>query len=241
MTGRCGGGRDACPQYSGLRSAQDNGYAMLAVKVLLSPVFSGIGHTALMDPFTELQAHLRADEQLLWHGVPDQRVWFAPVDAFLIPFSLMWCAFAVFWESSVVTGGGPGFAKVWGVPFIIIGVYFVGGRFAYKRYRKGRTAYGITNQRAIIAGPRSFSDTPLQHQPVTVRRTRDGRHASVVFGGTAGPGGRSAFRSSAAGYYANTGMDPFAKGASLPFAFYDVADPDAMLAALDQARTQPAA
>ena len=173
--------------------------------------------------------------------VPDQRVWFAPADAFLIPFSIMWCAFAVFWESSVVSGRGHVFAELWGVPFIVIGVYFVVGRFAYKRYRKGRTAYGITGQRAVIADRRSFSDMPLRHQPVTVRRTRDGRHASIVFGSTAGLGRSSVFRNSATWYYANAGMDPLARGASLPFAFYDVADPDAMLAALDQARTQPAA
>jgi hypothetical protein len=48
-----------------------------------------------MDPFMELQAHLRADEQLLWRGFPDQRVWFAPADAFFIPFGIMWCAFAM--------------------------------------------------------------------------------------------------------------------------------------------------
>jgi hypothetical protein len=208
---------------------------------ILPPAFTGIGHTSLMDPFIGLQAHLRADEQLLWHGVPDQRVWLAPADAFLIPFSVMWCAFAVFWESSAVTGGGPVFAELWGVPFIVIGVYYVVGRFAYKRYRKGRTAYGITSQRAMITDPRSFSDMPLQHQPVTVRRTRDGRHASVLFGPAAGPGRSSAFRNSAIRYYANTGMDPFVRGASMPFAFYDVADPVAMLAALDQARIQPAA
>lgn len=189
----------------------------------------------------ELQTHLRADEQLLWYGVPDQRVWFAPADAFLIPFSIFWCAFAIFWESGVVAGGAPAFAEVWGIPFIAIGVYFVVGRFAYKRYRKSRTAYGITSQRALIADPRSFADMPLQQQPVMVRRSRDGRHASVMFGTTASPARGSPFRRSATWYYANTGMDPLARGASLPFAFYDVADPDAMLAALDQARTATAA
>jgi len=184
----------------------------------------------------ELQAHLRADEQLLWHGAPDQRVWLAPADAFLIPFSIMWCAFVASWESGVVAGGGPVLAEVWGVPFIAVGAYVVVGRFVYKRYRKGRTAYGITSRRALIADPRSFSDMPLQQQPVTVRRTRDGRHASVLFGTNAGPGRSFAFRNSATWYYANTGMDPLVRGANLPFAFYDVADPDSMLAALDQAR-----
>jgi hypothetical protein len=120
-------------------------------------------------------------------------------------------------------------------------VYFVAGRFAYKRYRKGRTSYGITTQRALVVTAQTFADMPLQHQPVTVRRTRDGRHASVVFGSTPSPGRGSPFRASGSWYCANTGLDPLARGAGLPFAFYDVADPDAMLAALEQARAQPAA
>jgi hypothetical protein len=194
-----------------------------------------------MDAFTELQAHLRADEQLLWHGVPDRRVWFAPPDAFWIPVSTIWCACVVSWESSVVAGGGPVVAEVWGVPFIAVGAYFLVGRFAYKQYRKGRTAYGVTSQRAVIADPRSFSDMPLQDQPVTVSRTRDGRHASVLIGTTGGPSLNSAFRNLMTRHYANTGLEPLVIGASLPFAFYDVADPDAMLTALDQARTPPAA
>jgi len=47
-------------------------------------------------------------------------------------------------------------------------------------------------------------------------------------------------RRASASYYANTGMELFARNVGLPFAFYDVADPDAMLRALDQARSQPA-
>jgi hypothetical protein len=185
-----------------------------------------------------LQSNLRDNEQLLWYGVPDQRVWFAPADTFLIPFSILWCGFAIFWESSVVAGGGPAFFAAWGIPFIAMGIYFVVGRFAYKRYRKGRTVYGITSRRALIIGPRTFADLPLRQQPVTVRKTRDGRHASVQFGSPSDPGLGRAFRGAAgSSFYANTGMEPLARGASQPFAFYDVADPDTMLAALDQART----
>jgi len=200
-----------------------------------------IRHTSVMDPLVELQTHLRADEQLLWHGVPDQRVWLAPADTFLIPFSIMWCAFAVFWESTVVADRGPVFAEVWGVPFVAAGAYFVVGRFAYKRYHKGRTAYGITSRRALIAEPRCFSDISLHHQQVTVKRARDGRHASIFFGPGTGPVRGFASRNSMTWHYANTGLEPLARGGGLPFAFYDVADPDGMLAALDQARTQPAA
>jgi len=187
-----------------------------------------------------LQNHLRGDERLLWHGVPDPRVWFTPADAFIIPFSVLWCSFAIFWESGVVAGGG-GFFAIWGIPFIAMGLYMVVGRFFYKRYRKGRTVYGITSQRALILQSQAFADLPLRQQPVTVRRTRDGRHASVMFGNAVIPRRNPAFRSSATWYYANTGLDPMLiRGGNVPFAFYDVADPDAMLAALDQARSEPA-
>jgi len=109
------------------------------------------------------------------------------------------------------------------------------------RHRDLRTAYGITTRRALIVAAQTFADIPLQHEPVTVRRTGDGRHASVIFGSTVGPGRGSPFRASASSYYANTGLEPWARNAGLPFAFYDVADPDSMLAALDRARAQPAA
>lgn len=78
---------------------------------------------------------------------------------------------------------------------------------------------------------------PLHHQAVTVKRARDARHASVVIGSTA-PGGGSRFGQAPGWLYANTGLEPLARNSGLPFAFYDVADADAMLHALDQARTQ---
>jgi len=188
----------------------------------------------------QLQTQLRPDERLLWSGVPDPRVWLTPADGFLIPFSILWTAFAFFWELNAVNSGGPAFMVLWGIPFVAMGVYFVAGRFVYKRYRKQRTAYGITTQRAIIAGPRAVADMPLYQRAVTVRRSRDSRHANVLFDAAAAPAGMGGFSRTTSSFYSNTGMELFARSAPLAFAFYDVADPEAMLQALDQARTQPA-
>lgn len=41
------------------------------------------------------------------------------------------------------------FAELWGIPFIALGLYMVAGRFIYKRISHGRTAYGVTRDRAI--------------------------------------------------------------------------------------------
>ena len=194
----------------------------------------------------QLEPYLRPGERLLWCGRPDPQVWFTPADGFLIPFSILWTSFAIFWEIGVSTSsGGSPVGAVFGVPFLAIGAYMVLGRFLYKRYRKKRTFYGITAQRAMIfVAPGALADMPLLQQPANIRRSRDGRHASVVIGPVPAPRRRAGSlrtRSASWVYYANTGTEPLARGVVMPFAFYDVADGDAMLSALDQARAGQAA
>jgi hypothetical protein len=186
-----------------------------------------------------IQQHLRPGEQLLWCGSPDPAVWFTTADLYLIPFSIAWCGFAVFWEAGASGGGGPFFAA-WGAMFVVIGLYMVIGRFFYKHHRKKQTVYGITTQRALVAvGAQSLTDSPWLGTPITIQRSRDGRHASVILEGTAAPARSFGRRNTYRGWPGNSGLDAFPwRTASAPVAFYDVANPDSMLAALDQARGQ---
>jgi hypothetical protein len=197
-----------------------------------------------VDDYSRLQGVLRPGEQLLWWGRPDPRLWFTGADLLLIPFSILWCGSAIAFDVGFSSGGRPVFA-VFGVPLIAAGLYLVVGRFFYKHYRKKRTVYGITTQRALVAvGARSLVDAPWPPlvdpawpgQPLRIRRSRDGTHASVILDHTGvttlvlGPRGWER-RSRVPG---NTGLE---YGTSRPqVAFYDVADAAAMLAALAQAR-----
>ena len=173
----------------------------------------------------QLAPYLRPGEELLWSGRPDPDVRFSGVDVFLVPFTIMWGGFALVWELAVLTSGAGAFFALWGIPFVAMGVYMLFGRFIYKRRTKLRTAYGMTSGRALVAvGNTTLYDSPIKQIPRSIRRSRDGSHVSITFGNQRGW--------SNAGMYANTGMDFFMRG-NAPVAFYDVADGQALLAALD--------
>jgi hypothetical protein len=97
-----------------------------------------------------IRAELASGERLIWADVPGQGLRFRPTDVFLIPFSLLWAGFIVFWELSAFRTGAPTFFLFWGIPFILVGIHLTVGRFFIDRYQRSRTFYGISEQSAII-------------------------------------------------------------------------------------------
>ena len=179
----------------------------------------------------EVRTYLRPDEVLLWWGRPDPAKTFTRGDAELVPFSIVLATFAVFWESNALSANGSPVFALFGLPLVAVGAHMTVGRFFYKRSLKRRTVYAVTNQRAIVAvGATSLVDGPLRHQPLNVRRSRNGRHTDVIIG--SGISRESAI-------YANSGMDGFTRvsGGLAGPAFYDVTDGAAMLHAIDIARS----
>lgn len=98
-----------------------------------------------------IQGRLASGERLLWNGRPVQGIVFRAADAFMIPFSLLWGGFALFWEYSAISRDrAPWFFMFWGIPFVAIGLHFIFGRFWVDAKQRANTSYGVTNQRVII-------------------------------------------------------------------------------------------
>jgi hypothetical protein len=98
----------------------------------------------------ELRPNLSSDEKLIWTGRPKSGIVFRSSDTFLIPFSLLWGGFAVFWEISVIETDAPLLFKLWGIPFVLVGLYITVGRFFVDAKKRANTIYGITPDRIII-------------------------------------------------------------------------------------------
>ena len=101
-------------------------------------------------PSSTVERQLSSGEKLLWSGQPRAGIRLRGSDAFVIPFSILWCGFAIFWESMVVRKGAPVFMMLWGIPFVLVGLYIVFGRFIIDAMARGKTFYGVTNERIII-------------------------------------------------------------------------------------------
>jgi hypothetical protein len=91
-------------------------------------------------------------EQALWNGEPGRGIVFQPRDLFLVPFSMIWAAFAIFFLISVPKSA-PNQPPVFNLfPLLIVGLaaYFVIGRFLVDAWIRSGIHYAVTNRRIII-------------------------------------------------------------------------------------------
>ena len=108
--------------------------------------------------YATIQPELTPGESILWAAQPNTSITFHKEDAFLIPFSLLWGGFAIFWEMGVAgfwrSGSSAGkqwvFGMIWGIPFVLIGQYLIWGRFLVAAWKKRHTYYAVTTRRVIV-------------------------------------------------------------------------------------------
>jgi len=163
------------------------------------------------------QKDLLEDERIQWVGQPESHILFTRTDIFLVPFSIVWSGFVIYWEI-IAWESGP-FAVCFGLPLFLIGLYILFGRFLYKIWKKKNTYYAVTNKRILILTKkiftRSFRATYLNTIPNIDKSVRSDGIGTITFGNQS-PWGS---------WYANTGMDFFSSqyGREVP-TFYDIKD-----------------
>lgn len=97
-----------------------------------------------------VRAELEPGEHLLWAGRPASGVRFTRAEVLLVPFGLLWGGLAFFWEYSVLRDDAHVIMALFGMPFVVMGIYVIAGRFLVDAYRRARTAYALTDQRVLI-------------------------------------------------------------------------------------------
>jgi hypothetical protein len=97
----------------------------------------------------EIASALDRGERVLWSGQPRQGLTLRGVDIFVIPFSLLWGGIPTVAGLASAQQGEP-FGALVAVPFGLIGIYLLVGRFFVDAAQRRRTFYALTNERIVI-------------------------------------------------------------------------------------------
>ena len=101
----------------------------------------------------EIQGELGLGERLLWAGQPRPGVLFRRSDFLMIPMGCFFLAFSLFWELNALqipVGNAGQIFPIFGIPFILVGLYLVVGRFFLDAALRKNTFYGLSNERIIL-------------------------------------------------------------------------------------------
>ena len=132
-------------------------------------------------------SYLQPNELIQWVGRPPSGLLFRKSDALMIPFSLLWGSFAVFWETTAYNSGAPGFFLLFGGFFVLIGLYITIGRFGYDIWRRQNTVYGLTGERALILSgifSQSVKSINLKNTPEVSLEQKPNGYGTITFGST---------------------------------------------------------
>ncbi|HVB37071.1 MAG TPA: hypothetical protein VND92_00980, partial [Vicinamibacterales bacterium] len=132
--------------------------------------------TADTDTAALLAPYLEPGERLHWTGRPKIGLRFQAADVVFAPFSLLFTGIALVWEYVAIRARAPLGLHVWGVAFVLLGLYLLAGRFFWDALRREWTFYGVTSRRVLFASGirrRRVRRVPL----VAVRRVAIREHA----------------------------------------------------------------
>lgn len=130
----------------------------------------------------EFNVPLLPGESIVWQAPAPTGLVFRPIELFLIPFSILWGGFAIFWNASVWSMDTPMAMRLFGLPFLLAGAYVTVGRFIVDWVQRRKTRFFLTNQRVIETRGSSVKSLDVQHLPtVNMTRRADGS-GTIRFG-----------------------------------------------------------
>ena len=104
----------------------------------------------------EIKPYLGADEAILWCDKPKKLFVFTMSEVFTTLFGIVWLAFSMFWVISAyfaTSGTDDAVARIFtlfGLPFVLIGLYLVIFRHIFSVISRRKTIYALTSKRAVI-------------------------------------------------------------------------------------------
>ncbi len=104
-------------------------------------------YSETQEDYSFSHSYLIPGEAVLWRGKPGKGHLFTQQDIFMIPFSILWCGFAIFWTVGASTAAGA--FGLFGIPFVCVGLYITVGRFFHTAWLRRRTLYVITSKKII--------------------------------------------------------------------------------------------
>lgn len=125
---------------------------------------------------------LHDDESIIWQGRPEPGIAFKPSHVFTILFGLVFSGFALFWMIMASQAGG--FFWMFGLIHFTAGFCVMFGPIVGPAYRRNKTWYTLTTDRAFVADITVFGRKRLKSYPIlpqTPIETEVGTFTSIHF------------------------------------------------------------
>lgn len=133
--------------------------------------------------------YIQSNEIIKWTGKPPEGLLLRKSDIYMIPFSLLWGGFAIFWEATAYTSGAPFFFLIFGSFFVIMGLYMILGRFILDIVKRKYTYYALTNDRALILSTllgQSIKSLDIKSIPEISINLKSNNKGTIIFGNSSG-------------------------------------------------------
>ena len=128
-----------------------------------------------------LEPELVHEETILWQGKPSTTALFSKRDMIIMPLAIIWSTIAIYWEYMAIQTDAPFVFKLWGIPFIFIGLYLLVGRFLVTYDKRKNTTYVLTNRRAFIVIKEAITSTRYERMGKIYKMVRPDGSGSIIF------------------------------------------------------------